>query len=395
MLRKYFKQAIGLALIILISDPSLACVLRQDARSRQIPVYVSPTDDTNVVNNGNVGSFLRRNQPYRCLRITANGYVQIQQGGSISFVSIAAFLGNPLLLLPPGGQPRTLIPERNTPNGNEIRLTPVNHQGVPQPVGRRPDDGLRVGGETPPRTPRLPRDPRIPNPINSGENFYQFFPQASPDGPRGSDSRYQLPMSGAGDRTGPCGGFHIRGHRTPPYLNPTTACLFAGASQQWQQEVCRGNQANCRIMYGDFGHNGREPSEWPHASHNNGECMDIWPMRRPGHGLDQGVTVNSGSYSSALTGRFAQMLVQWGIETTPRPGGNGTPQMFFNDPNLSSLGFRNLIHHDDHMHVCIRDNAANRRKCQQQFNRDPNICHFNQSTSRVPRAPRRGTPSEN
>ena len=74
--------------------------------------------------------------------------------------------------------------------------------------------------------------------------------------------------------------------------------------------------------------------------------------------------------------------------------------MFFNDPLLADLGFHSISNHDEHLHVCFRDKAANRRKCEgtpgdpnSGFNRDPNICHFGQEPPAGASRPGAGRPA--
>lgn len=131
-------------------------------------------------------------------------------------------------------------------------------------------------------------------------------------------------------------------------------------------------------MYGDAGYGAGRPGEWPHSSHTRGQCIDIWPMRKPGVGSIETTIYRTSEYDGDATFQFAQVLANWGMENQ-----GGGRQAFFNDPRFSSLGFRNLVHHDDHLHVCFRDTAANRQRCQQQYRRDPGICHFGQQPNRA------------
>lgn len=177
------------------------CQLRAASELGNLPTYRQPVDDAHMGDAGLVKTILTVNHPYRCTEVSPNGYVRVQHGGAFQFTSwipLSAFVGN------------------SAPLTDGRTITDADFTGTPQAPS--PDIARR-------------QTPRTGNEI-SGENFMDFFRGVSPDGPHGG--RYQLPMSGANSNEGPCGGLHIRGHRTRPYMTPLTACLFAGVSQEWR-----------------------------------------------------------------------------------------------------------------------------------------------------------------
>ncbi len=370
-------------------DIAKGCQLRPVAEVGSVIVYSEPTDDSERGDAGSISVIYRDGHEYDCTRVTPDGWVLINHGWR-----------------PDANSPRTYNSwAPATTFQGDIRLSDgrvltqqsiYHHPGgavTQTPQGQAPSTPGALPGETPIPRPQ-PRPDDLPT-IGTSEDFISFFERIATRGENGRDGyRYELPMSAERNlavprsvqgmaQQGPCGGLHIRSQRTNPYMNPTTACLFAAVSQEWRQNHCPGNGPNCRIIYGDAGHDG-SPTSWPHASHNDGQCIDLWPMRqnlRVIRSLDLSptatppsqFTINHPNYSSERTSQFTEVLARWGVEDS-----GSTRQFFFNDQALiDEHGYRSLSAHDDHMHVCFRNNEANRERCRQ-FRRDPNICHFNQ-----------------
>lgn len=354
------KKSILIALfggVLIFSLESMACVLKTTPEVRNQRTYSQPTDDSTWGDAGFLRTILdTHSNYYYCAEVTPNGYVRVEHGmGGIftSYVPISSFQG----------------PTININGGARVPINEFDRSTTIPTI--QPEDQAD-----------------LPPPINTNEDFLDFFRGVADNT---SGDRWELPMSGDGTE-GPCGGKHIRSHRTTPHLQPIPACMFARVSQMWRERYCPDNSPHCRIMYGDSGFGHRMPGEWPHASHRRGQCIDIWPMRNPGAGLTE-TNVNRGSYNSDLTYQFAELLIEEGGIETARTR-SSRPQAFFNDPRFSRLGFRSLAAHDDHLHVCFRNNSANRRRCDN-FHRNPNICHFGQAApnpSTVPRSEDNGLP---
>lgn len=181
---------------------------------------------------------------------------------------------------------------------------------------------------------------------------------------------YQFPMGGQDESIGPCGSQHIRGHRTKPYMRPLSACMFTAMAQEWRQKFCPGNGRDCRLMFGDTSYGKRKPRSWPHATHHDGQCIDVWPVRKPGSGGE--VRVGQRTYDSERTADLISLMVKWGAETTRH---RSKAQFFFNDPKIlkKKMGVRHLGAHYDHIHVCFRPTQENYRRCKN-FTLDVKTC---------------------
>jgi len=162
-----------------------------------------------------------------------------------------------------------------------------------------------------------------------------------------------------------CGSQHIRNDRSPPYATALTACLITGVAQEWREKFCPDNNPDCRMMIGDGSHGAKIPDEWPHNTHRDGTCFDIWPIRKAGGGLKEVEDYNDPVYSRERTVELVKLLQKWGSD---RPGGGKDigNQLFFNDAKLRDNGkrlTRSIRNHDGHIHVCFRDNETNRKRC--------------------------------
>lgn len=178
---------------------------------------------------------------------------------------------------------------------------------------------------------------------------------------KGKQSLYQLPSESSEPSMSMCGMNHIRSDRAKPFLRSVSACMMAGLAQEWRETVCPTNSPDCRLMMGDASYGNRKPGHWPHKTHHDGQCVDIWPVRKPGYRGE--LTIHSKGYDRERTRKLVALMVKWGAETTKT---KKKAQFFFNDPSLykdKSLGIRKLGNHDNHIHVCFRQNDSNYNRC--------------------------------
>ncbi len=366
-----------------------ACQLRPVAEVGNTHVYSGPTDDSELGDAGSIRVIYRDGHVYDCVRVTGDGWVLLNHGWRADANSPRAYNSwAPIQVF--RGDIRLSNGSVYTQNSLGHHSAGAVHTQPEMPSPQGPDQLPQIPGVTRPRA----RPANIPT-VGVSEDFVSFFERIATKGSRGRDGyRYELPMSAERassippsvngmTQQGPCGGLHIRSQRTNPYMNPVTACLFAAVSQEWRQTQCPDNGPNCRILYGDSGHDG-SPNGWPHASHNDGQCIDLWPMRQnlqslrtldmsPTASPPSQFTIAHENYSSQRTSDFTDVLRKWGVEDS-----GSSRQFFFNDPALiEEHGYRSLAAHDEHMHVCFRNNEANQELCRN-YRRDPNICHFNQ-----------------
>lgn len=182
---------------------------------------------------------------------------------------------------------------------------------------------------------------------------------------------YQFPMTGMLDSEGPCGSLHIRSLRSKPHMRPVSACMFTAVAQEWREKYCPANTPDCQLMFGDMSYGDEKPKEWPHATHHDGQCVDLWPVRKPGY-LGE-LDIHSPGYDSARTEALVDLLIKWGAETVKDVK---KAQFFFNDPAIyaeRSSKIRKLANHYDHIHVCFRQNDRNYAKCRD-FTVDTGLC---------------------
>ena len=167
-----------------------------------------------------------------------------------------------------------------------------------------------------------------------------------------------------------CGSEHIRRQRSRAYMRPTSACMLAGAAQEWRQTVCPNNTPDCQLRFGDMTFGNSRPGHWPHRSHRNGNCVDVWPIRKPGNSGD--ANVGTQAYDRDRTRQLIRIFQRWG-GAKPQDGGN--PQIFFDDAVLIREGLTRPLRrtHLDHIHICFPETAASQRHCQQ-ATFDSNIC---------------------
>lgn len=240
------------------------------------------------------------------------------------------------------------------------------------------------------------------------DNFTEVLTQNSPQrvqtrrpgrrgGGRVSVDVYELPTQTTedGQVQFACGSRSIRSHRTLPYMNKTSACMLAGMAQEWRQEFCPENTPDCQLLIGDasFGH--QMPGTWPHSTHRRGLCVDIWPIRKAGTSGE--VSQFSENYDPARTRQLVELMIKWGSDT--RTGGPQIGnQLIFNDTRMGGdtrltrildreMRMRGQNRpHDDHIHVCFRDNELNRRRCEE-ATFDTNLCPGLGSNPTQPSAP--------
>lgn len=167
-----------------------------------------------------------------------------------------------------------------------------------------------------------------------------------------------------GDTYFMCGAQHIRRERAEAWAHPISACMMSAAVQEWRKYFCPDNHPDCRVLIGDATYGYKKPEKWPHNSHREGYCFDVWPMRKNGVGVVDDVKIDQEErYSHTRTKMFVEILRQWGSDT---PDGVGeADQFFFNDETLIQLGYATKYPaHDDHIHVCFRPSLENEKRCE-------------------------------
>ncbi len=154
------------------------------------------------------------------------------------------------------------------------------------------------------------------------------------------------------------------------YFTPTAGCLMTAVAQRWRREHCPDNAPDCRLVVGDGSHGEEVPRSWPHNNHRAGACVDVYLPRRAGGNLtDQ--AGNQGSYSPERTRALIQIMTDYGASPNIHQAGAtpGTGVVFDRGgPHTVRVGG-----HSNHIHVCFRDNASNRRRCDN-TTFDTNLC---------------------
>lgn len=206
------------------------------------------------------------------------------------------------------------------------------------------------------------------------ERLVKLAPNQSTRLGKGQDSRvYEIPMGGQSQEIGPCGSKHIRRKRSPGFMRTTSACMFTAMAQEWKEKFCPNDSPDCQLLYGDMSYGDRQPKSWPHSTHHDGQCVDVWPVRKPGKAGE--LNIHNKDYDSARTKKLVELMVKWGAENRP-PGSTKKTQLFFNDPVIlkdQSLGVRSLVNHDNHIHVCFRSSPENYKRCKE-FKLNTKLC---------------------
>lgn len=169
----------------------------------------------------------------------------------------------------------------------------------------------------------------------------------------------QMPLVGKGN-IGPCGSFHYSPDQpvgVDAYTNPLTACVLTSAMQDWKKNVCK-DQAGCTMSWGDISHRTDPGFGGVHVSHTDGQCIDIRPMRKGGF-VNGGLTYGSRDYDRDMTKKMIDMFREKGATT-----------VIFNDPKIAA---NRVSGHDNHVHVCIKDNKKSQETCNN-LQVDPAVC---------------------
>jgi hypothetical protein len=177
----------------------------------------------------------------------------------------------------------------------------------------------------------------------------------------------QIPLKG---QRGPCGSFfynasphHIK-NENRVYANPLTACVFTAVAQEWKKNFCPSFDAGCRLSFGDISMPNDPGFLGKHKSHTDGYCIDIRPTRKGGF-VNGGLRWDSGGYDRAKMRKLVNLLQAAG----------GT-NVLFNDPTIRKEekgSVRRAGGHDNHIHVCFKDNPTTRKTCNN-LTVDPNVC---------------------
>ena len=174
-------------------------------------------------------------------------------------------------------------------------------------------------------------------------------------------SLVQIPLKGD-NSIGPCGSYHYDPDGgQDAFASATTACLFSGVLQKWKEQELAKKEASPsypihQIQWGDIS-SSRRRFYHGHKSHTDGECIDLRPMK---------VTANHSPISHGQK-NYNQKATAALVKTMKELGGN---PVLFND---TSCGTTHWDGHDNHIHVCFKDTAANRERCKN-FTFKENVC---------------------
>jgi hypothetical protein len=176
----------------------------------------------------------------------------------------------------------------------------------------------------------------------------------------------QMPLRG---NRGPCGSFfynasphHIK-NENRVYANPLTACVLTSVMQEWKKNICPSHQAGCRFSFGDISHPTDPSFMRKHSTHTDGHCVDIRPPRK-GEFENSGMSYRWGGYDRGMMRKLAALVKK-----------SGGTNIYFNDPAIRNefKGVRRAGGHDNHIHVCFKDNPATRNTCDN-LKVDPEVC---------------------
>lgn len=223
-------------------------------------------------------------------------------------------------------------------------------------------------------------------------------PKANPASLTTSRGLVLMPVGGKTKKVGLCGSLHYnpdvdtKGKLTDAYANPLTACTFASVLQDWKKNNCPGDESGCKIAWGDISHP-KDKKFNRHQTHTHGECIDIRPLRK-GPFVDAGLAAVTGKevcvkrakkrvwikrkkryenhnvcvqYKAKTAAAYDQEMTKTLVGKLRAAGGE---PILFND---TSIGTRHSSGHNDHIHVCFKDNPKTRAACND-FVPDPAIC---------------------
>ena len=159
----------------------------------------------------------------------------------------------------------------------------------------------------------------------------------------------QVPLLGRGN-IGPCGSHHYTPDPPPgtdAYAEPVANCAFTAVLQEWKKNHCP-ERSGCTIAWGDISHKTKAIFNG-HADHQEGECIDIRPLRK-GEFVDGGIRWLDRGYDRNKTKELITMMKQMGANV-----------VLFNDV---SAGGQRLAGHNNHIHVCFKKNPTTEKLCQ-------------------------------
>lgn len=187
-----------------------------------------------------------------------------------------------------------------------------------------------------------------------------------PAGLRTSRGLVQIPLRG---NRGPCGSFfynasphHIK-NENRVFANPLSACVLTSVMQDWKKKVCPSRDAGCRFSFGDISHPTDPSFMRKHSTHTDGYCVDIRPPRK-GDFSNSGMSYKWGGYDRNMMRKLTSLV--------KKAGGSN---IYFNDPVIRKeyKGIKRAGGHDNHIHVCFKDNATTRATCDN-LKVDPEVC---------------------
>lgn len=212
----------------------------------------------------------------------------------------------------------------------------------------------------------IPDDGEQENPFIAGLKSMIAKPKRAPAGLNVNRGLVQIPLMGS---RGPCGSLNYNPDMGPVnpkyvYANPLTACVFTSVLQEWKKNVCPSRDAGCRIAFGDISHKTDAGFMNRHNTHTDGYCIDIRPMRKGGF-ENAPLWYTNADYDRDMMRKLVATLRQ-----------HGGSNIYFNDPKIrreSNGAVQRAGGHDNHIHVCFKNNATTRKACNN-LKVDPNVC---------------------
>jgi DNA-binding transcriptional regulator YdaS (Cro superfamily) len=280
----------------------------------------------------------------------------------------------------PAVAPRTqstaeLAAEIFRPENVRAAVTPPREPAprVPAPVVR-PEPAIQAAA-------RLPQPQPPAGPGEAVNNFMSIILDRTPNriqetrvinarrGTRASVDLVRMPeVPVQGDQLGsPLCGAHRARDRSPLYFTRQAGCLMTAVAQEWRRNHCPNNDAHCRLVVGDASHGESVPSSWPHNTHRDGRCIDIYLPRRPGGGLTSEAG-NNRTHDPRMTQALVNLLVEHG--GAPNSGAHNSRVVIYDGGGANTI---RIGGHSNHIHVCFPENAANGRRCAS-TSFDTNLC---------------------
>lgn len=140
------------------------------------------------------------------------------------------------------------------------------------------------------------------------------------------------------------------------FADLTAACAFMRVLQR-QQSLCK--STGCQIQWGDAYYPYRKNGRKEHQGHDDGQCLDIRPLRKSdGTGPLRWTKSSKTDYDYEKTTDFVQLLKAAGANP-----------VYFNDKRT---GAQHWPGHDDHIHACFfPQNPMVQQVCQEGIRSNP------------------------